>query len=67
MDSDGNNPIKALKAMVAAGEPRYLCFHLRQFLNVTLPKLMQEPPPRTEPYTPNDDIPKSPYIPLGLR
>jgi hypothetical protein len=38
------------------------------FLSIVVDRLLKEPPPKTEPYTPPDeDIPPSPYIPLALR
>jgi len=34
-------------------------------LAIVVDRLLNEPPPPTEPYTTNDDIPPSPYIPLA--
>jgi hypothetical protein len=48
-----------------------LCFitpEVRGFLSVTVPDLIEEPPPPTEPYTPpKGEVPPSPYIPLAHR
>jgi hypothetical protein len=37
------------------------------FLSIVVDRLLKEPPPPTQLYTPNDDIPPSPYIPLAHR
>jgi hypothetical protein len=49
------------------GDLCFLSLDIRGFLSVTVPDLIQEPAPPAEPYTPKDDIPPSPYIPLALR
>ena len=64
MDSRADNltPEERWRAQQAMG------INVGGFLSIVVDRLLKEPPPPTEPYTPLDeDIPPSPYIPLAHR
>jgi hypothetical protein len=47
---------------------RPIGYSMLGFCSIILPRLKEEPPPKTESYTPpKEDVPPSPYIPLAHR